>query len=122
RHRAGDRRDRVERLAAGASLHRRESAHGRHARAGDRGVRGPRRVTRVVVGRVGKPHGLDGAFFVEQASDDGRWFATGARLWAGEDEVEVVAARRGAGGGRVVGRERGGARGGERWVAGEAGT
>jgi 16S rRNA processing protein RimM len=52
---------------------------------------------RVVVGRVGRPHGLDGAFFVEQASDDGRWFKIGSRLWAGEVEVEVVVSRRGAG-------------------------
>jgi 16S rRNA processing protein RimM len=59
-------------------------------------------VTRVVVGRVGKPHGLDGAFFVEQPSDDGRWFETGARLWTGDEEAEVVAARRGAGGRPVI--------------------
>jgi 16S rRNA processing protein RimM len=59
-------------------------------------------VTRVVVGRVGKPHGLDGAFFVEQPSDDGRWFETGARLWAGDEEVEVVVARRGSGGRPVI--------------------
>ena len=59
-------------------------------------------MTRVVVGRVGKPHGLDGAFFVEQPSDDGRWFETGARLWAGDEEVEVVVARRGAGGRPVI--------------------
>jgi 16S rRNA processing protein RimM len=59
-------------------------------------------LTRVVVGRVGKPHGLDGAFFVEQPSDDGRWFETGARLWAGDEEAEVVAARRGAGGRPVI--------------------
>jgi 16S rRNA processing protein RimM len=57
---------------------------------------------RVVVGRVGKPHGLDGSFFVEQPSDDGRWFRTGARLWAGAEELEVVAARRGAGGRPVI--------------------
>ena len=68
-------------------------------------------MTRVVVGRVGKPHGLDGAFFVEHASDDGRWFATGARLWAGDDEVEVVAARRGAGGRPVIRLDREVARG-----------
>ncbi|HEY2219890.1 MAG TPA: ribosome maturation factor RimM [Gaiellaceae bacterium] len=59
-------------------------------------------MTRVVVGRVGKPHGLDGAFFVEQPSDDGRWFEVGARLWAGDEEVEVVVARRGAGGRPVI--------------------
>ena len=27
---------------------------------------------RVVVGRVGKPHGLDGSFVVDDASEDGR--------------------------------------------------
>jgi 16S rRNA processing protein RimM len=63
-------------------------------------------VTRVVVGRVGKPHGLDGAFFVEQPSDDGRWFEQGARLWAEDEELEVIAARRGAGGRPVIRLER----------------
>jgi len=57
---------------------------------------------RVLVGRVGRPHGLDGAFFVEDASDDPRWFAPGARLLAGGIDVTVVAARRGAGGRPVV--------------------
>jgi len=66
---------------------------------------------RVVVGRVGRPHGLDGAFFVEQPSDDGRWFKTGARLWAGEEELEVVTARRGSGGRPVIRLEREVARG-----------
>ncbi len=56
---------------------------------------------RVAVGRVGKPHGLDGSFFVEDASEDGRWFQVGARLLAGEGEAEVVAAKR-AGGRPVV--------------------
>jgi 16S rRNA processing protein RimM len=59
-------------------------------------------VDRVVVGRVGKPHGLDGSFFVEDASEDERWFAVGARLLAGDGEVEVVGARRGGGGRRVI--------------------
>ena len=77
-------------------------------------------MTRVVVGRVGKPHGLDGAFFVERASDDGRWFATGARLWAGGNEVEVVAARRGAGGRPVIRLDREVARGTELEVPVEA--
>ena len=46
---------------------------------------------RVQIGRVGRPHGLDGAFFVEEPSDDGRWFELGARLlgrhisWAEND-------------------------------------
>ena len=34
---------------------------------------------RVPVGRVGKPHGIAGAFFVEDASDDPERFAVGAR-------------------------------------------
>ena len=34
----------------------------------------------VTVGRVGKPHGLHGAFFVEGASEDPRRFARGAKL------------------------------------------
>jgi 16S rRNA processing protein RimM len=56
---------------------------------------------RVLVGRVGRPHGLDGSFVVDDPSDDERWFAVGSRLCAGEDEVQVVAARRG-GGRRVI--------------------
>jgi 16S rRNA processing protein RimM len=61
---------------------------------------------RVVVGRVGRPHGLDGAFFVEQPSDDERWFTRGARLRVGTEELEVVAARRGSGGRPVIKLER----------------
>ena len=77
-------------------------------------------MTRVVIGRVGKPHGLDGAFFVEEASDDGRWFNAGARLWAGGEELEVVVARRGAGGRPVIRLEREVARGTELEVPVEA--
>jgi 16S rRNA processing protein RimM len=57
---------------------------------------------RVAVGRVGRPHGLDGAFFVDDPSDDPRWFRQGARLLAGGREAEVVVARRGAGGRPVI--------------------
>jgi len=57
---------------------------------------------RVAVGRVGRPHGLDGAFFVEDPSDDPRWFESGARLLAGGEEAEVLVARRGAGGRPVI--------------------
>jgi 16S rRNA processing protein RimM len=77
-------------------------------------------VTRVVVGRVGKPHGLDGAFFVEDPRDDGRWFEPGARLWAGDEELEVVLARRGAGGRPVIRLDREVARGTELEVPVEA--
>jgi 16S rRNA processing protein RimM len=56
---------------------------------------------RVVVGRVGKPHGLAGAFVVEDASEDPKRFAVGARLYAADDAVEVVESKR-SGGRRVV--------------------
>lgn len=52
---------------------------------------------RVRIGTVGRPHGLDGSFFVEQPSDDTRWWKTGARFLAGDRSVEVVAHRRSAG-------------------------
>jgi 16S rRNA processing protein RimM len=56
----------------------------------------------VAIGRVGRPHGLDGAFFVEEPSDDPRWFKAGARFLAGGVAAEVVAGRRGAGGRPVI--------------------
>jgi 16S rRNA processing protein RimM len=55
----------------------------------------------VPVGRVGRPHGLDGSFVVEEASEDPERFAVGARLLAGEETVIVVAAKR-AGGRPVI--------------------
>jgi tRNA (guanine37-N1)-methyltransferase len=51
----------------------------------------------VRIGRVGRPHGLDGAFFVEQPSDDKRWWKVGARFLAGGEEVEVVTKRTSSG-------------------------
>lgn len=51
----------------------------------------------VVVGRVGRRHGLDGAFVVEQASDDSARFAVGARLVVDGDEVTVLASKRARG-------------------------
>jgi 16S rRNA processing protein RimM len=52
---------------------------------------------RVQIGKVGRPHGIDGAFFVEQPSDDERWWKTGATFLAGGRPVEVVAHRRSSG-------------------------
>jgi 16S rRNA processing protein RimM len=52
---------------------------------------------RVQIGKVGKPHGIDGAFFVEQPSADERWWKVGSTFLAGGTEVEVVAARRSSG-------------------------
>jgi 16S rRNA processing protein RimM len=66
---------------------------------------------RVLVGRVGRPHGLDGAFFVEEPSDDPRWFEPRSRLFVAGEEAEVVVARRGAGGRPVIRLDRPAARG-----------
>ena len=52
---------------------------------------------RVNIGRVGRPHGIDGSFVVERASDDVRWWKVGARFLAGGLPVEVVGARRASG-------------------------
>jgi 16S rRNA processing protein RimM len=52
---------------------------------------------RVQIGKVGRPHGIDGAFFVEQPSSDDRWWKTGARFLAAGQEAEVVAHRRSSG-------------------------
>jgi 16S rRNA processing protein RimM len=52
---------------------------------------------RVRIGRVGRPHGIDGAFFVEQPSEDARWWKTGASFFAGGTQVQVVAHRTSSG-------------------------
>jgi 16S rRNA processing protein RimM len=52
---------------------------------------------RVQIGKVGKPHGIDGSFFVEQPSADERWWKTGATFLAGGRPVEVVTHRRSSG-------------------------
>ena len=55
---------------------------------------------RVSVGRVGKPHGVKGAFFVEEPSEHPERYARGAKLLAGEREVEIVESK--VSGGRPV--------------------
>jgi 16S rRNA processing protein RimM len=55
----------------------------------------------VVVGRVGRPHGLDGSFVVEDASEAPERFARGAELLAAGEPAKVVASKR-AGQGRLV--------------------
>jgi len=52
---------------------------------------------RIRIGKVGRPHGIDGAFFVEQPSDDTRWWKTGATFLANGTPVEVVAHRTSSG-------------------------
>ena len=49
------------------------------------------------MGRVGRPHGLDGAFFVEDPSDAAERFAVGARLLVDGEEARVVLSKRSGG-------------------------
>ena len=51
------------------------------------------------MGRVGRPHGLDGTFVVEDASEDPRRFEVGATLLVDGEPATIVLSRR-AGGGR----------------------
>ena len=54
----------------------------------------------VAVGRVGRPHGLAGAFVVEDASEAPGRLAEGVRLLAGGEPATVVESKRA--GGRIV--------------------
>lgn len=56
--------------------------------------------TWVEVGRVGRPHGRDGSFVVERASEASRRFEEGAELFLDRAPVHVVESKRA--GGRVV--------------------
>jgi len=55
----------------------------------------------VEIGRVGRAHGLDGAFVVERPSDVPERFAVGATIWAAGSPLKIVLARR-VGGGRLA--------------------
>ena len=59
----------------------------------------------VEVGRVGRPHGLDGSFVVEDASEDPKRFEVGAELWIDGEAARVVASKR-AGGRPVIALDR----------------
>jgi 16S rRNA processing protein RimM len=52
---------------------------------------------RVQVGRVGRPHGIAGAFFVEQASDDPERFSVGGTLLVGGTTAKIVESKRSGG-------------------------
>ena len=52
---------------------------------------------RVIVGRVGKSHGLDGSFVVEGASETRALFAVGAKLLVEGEEATVVGSRQARG-------------------------
>ncbi|MDQ2909808.1 MAG: ribosome maturation factor RimM [Actinomycetota bacterium] len=51
----------------------------------------------VRVGRVGKPHGLDGSFFVEHGSENKERFAVGATLLVDGEPAKVVGSKRSRG-------------------------
>jgi 16S rRNA processing protein RimM len=65
----------------------------------------------VAVGRVGRPHGVDGSFFVDGASEAEERFAAGATLYVDGAPAKVVASKRGSGGRRVIGLDRAAPRG-----------
>jgi 16S rRNA processing protein RimM len=71
----------------------------------------------VPVGRVGRPHGVDGAFFVENPSARAGVFTSGAMLYAGGEPATVVASRHGSGGRPVIRLDRHVERGAELAVA-----
>jgi 16S rRNA processing protein RimM len=50
----------------------------------------------VPIGRVGRPHGLDGSFFVEGPSDRPDAFATGATLYVGGEPLKIVSSKHGS--------------------------
>ena len=60
----------------------------------------------VPVGRVGRPHGLDGSFFVEGPSERAEVFAAGAVLYVAGEPVKVIASKRGSQGRPVIRLER----------------
>ena len=54
------------------------------------------------VGRVGRPHGLDGAFVVERASDDERRWEVGASVLVDGATATIELSRRVGGGRRAI--------------------
>jgi 16S rRNA processing protein RimM len=46
---------------------------------------------------VGRPHGLGGAFVVEDASEDPDRFSAGAKVFVGGEEAEIVESKRSGG-------------------------
>lgn len=54
----------------------------------------------VTIGAVGRPHGRDGAFTVDRASEHAERFSVGAQLYVARKPARVVSSKRA--GGRVV--------------------
>ncbi len=71
----------------------------------------------VTVGRVGRPHGVRGAFFVDGPSEREEALAVGAVVLAGGEPAKVVSSSRGSGGRPVIRLDRPVERGTELAVA-----
>ena len=71
----------------------------------------------VGIGRVGRPHGVDGAFVVEGGSEDPARFEVGAKLLVDGEPATVVVSRRIGKGRRAIKLDRPAARGAELTVA-----
>jgi 16S rRNA processing protein RimM len=56
----------------------------------------------VRIGQVGRPHGIDGAFVVDQASEDPDRFEVGAELLVDGEPAHVTISRRVGGGRRAI--------------------
>jgi 16S rRNA processing protein RimM len=67
----------------------------------------------VPVGRVGRPHGLDGAFVVERASDDEQRWQVGATVLVDGLPATIELSRRVGGGRRAIRLDRPAGRGAE---------
>jgi 16S rRNA processing protein RimM len=73
----------------------------------------PSQADLVTVGRVGRPHGVQGAFFVEGPSERDEVFAVGATVLAAGEPATVVSSGRGSGGRPVIRLDRAVERGAE---------
>jgi 16S rRNA processing protein RimM len=67
----------------------------------------------VLVGRVGRPHGVKGAFFVEGPSERDEVFAVGATVLAAGEPAKVVSSQRASRGRPVIRLDRAVERGAE---------
>lgn len=74
----------------------------------------------VLVGRVGRPHGVDGAFVVEGGSAGETRFAVGSVIHVDGEPATVVLSRRVGGGRRAIKLDRAVARGTELFVPRDA--
>jgi 16S rRNA processing protein RimM len=60
----------------------------------------------VPIGRVGRPHGIDGSFFVEGPSERADAFAAGATVYVDGAPVKIIGSKRGSQGRPVIRLER----------------